>query len=97
MDEAKKYQGLCTTCKNAPTCTFIRNQDVPIVQCEEFECETAPKKEFVEKDCPPKIILSKIDKKDEGKYKGLCSDCENRKECTFPKQEGGVWHCEEYI
>ena len=29
-------------------------------------------------------------------YRGLCSLCENRTTCTYPKPEGGVWHCEEY-
>ena len=30
------------------------------------------------------------------RYKGLCGNCEDRRSCTFPKPEGGVWHCEEY-
>ena len=34
--------------------------------------------------------------KNSNKYKGLCKDCKNRKTCTYPKSEGGVWHCEEY-
>jgi hypothetical protein len=28
--------------------------------------------------------------------RGLCSICEGREVCAFPKPEGGVWHCEEY-
>jgi hypothetical protein len=27
---------------------------------------------------------------------GLCANCENWETCTFPRSEGGVWHCEEY-
>ena len=27
---------------------------------------------------------------------GLCMDCEYRNDCTYPKPEGGVWHCGEY-
>jgi len=34
--------------------------------------------------------------KDPGAYMGLCKSCANRETCTFPKPEGGVWHCEEY-
>jgi len=34
--------------------------------------------------------------KDQDKLVGLCVDCEARHNCTFPKSEGGVWHCEEY-
>jgi (2Fe-2S) ferredoxin/predicted RNA-binding Zn-ribbon protein involved in translation (DUF1610 family) len=31
-----------------------------------------------------------------GKYRGLCLNCAKREFCTFPKPEGGVWHCDEY-
>ncbi len=31
-----------------------------------------------------------------GELKGLCANCEIRDTCTFPKAEGGIWHCEEY-
>ncbi len=30
------------------------------------------------------------------KYAGLCVNCEHRRTCTYPKPEGGVWHCEDY-
>jgi hypothetical protein len=30
-------------------------------------------------------------------FKGLCVNCANRHTCLFPKPEGGVWHCEEYL
>lgn len=29
-------------------------------------------------------------------YKGLCVNCENRKDCAIRNKEIGVWHCEEY-
>lgn len=29
-------------------------------------------------------------------YKGLCSNCEERATCIYPKPEGGVWHCDEF-
>jgi hypothetical protein len=28
--------------------------------------------------------------------KGLCVSCAKRDTCTFPKPEGGVWHCDEF-
>jgi hypothetical protein len=31
------------------------------------------------------------------KFLGLCSNCDNRETCTYPKPEGGVWRCEEYV
>ncbi|MEI9476493.1 MAG: hypothetical protein WCO26_07950 [Deltaproteobacteria bacterium] len=33
---------------------------------------------------------------DVGKHRGLCTICEDHGVCTYPKPEGGVWHCEEY-
>ncbi|MHC4505741.1 MAG: hypothetical protein ACYTFI_20745, partial [Planctomycetota bacterium] len=36
------------------------------------------------------------DEDDFARYRGLCGNCEERRSCTFPKPEGGVWHCEEY-
>ncbi|MFH1138863.1 MAG: hypothetical protein V1816_22525 [Pseudomonadota bacterium] len=27
---------------------------------------------------------------------GLCLNCLHRTECNLPKNEGGVWYCEEY-
>ena len=36
-------------------------------------------------------------KKDGEEFKGLCVNCANRHTCLFPKPEGGVWHCEEYL
>jgi hypothetical protein len=38
---------------------------------------------------------SNIDGKS-GHSEGLCTNCENRLQCTMRSQEGGVWHCEEY-
>ena len=35
--------------------------------------------------------------KDAREYEGLCVNCANRETCLFPKSEGGVWHCEEYV
>lgn len=35
--------------------------------------------------------------RDAGDCKGLCVNCANRQTCLFPKPEGGVWHCEEYV
>lgn len=30
-------------------------------------------------------------------HRGLCVNCANRETCLYPKPEGGVWHCEEYM
>ena len=30
------------------------------------------------------------------KVRGLCQDCEKRKTCELPIQEGGIWRCKDY-
>jgi hypothetical protein len=87
--ERKEYQGLCTSCRNAAGCTYPRDSDRAVVQCEEFEGY-----EPLQRRAPSQTSAAKPE--DSGKYKGLCVNCENRQHCTFPKPEGGVLHCEEY-
>ena len=93
--ERKEYQGLCTSCRNAPSCTYPRDPDRAVVQCEEFEGY-----ELLQRSAPGGAVsprqASAAKREDSGKYKGLCVNCENRQHCTFPKPESGVLHCEEY-
>lgn len=35
-------------------------------------------------------------REDAGEAKGLCVNCKKRPHCHLPKEETGVWHCEEY-
>ena len=79
--------GLCSTCKLAATCTFPRQAGRPVRFCDEFEGEQ--KVEAVK----PKASTRKVTVND---LKGLCRLCDKFATCTFPKGEGGVWHCEEY-
>jgi hypothetical protein len=89
--------GLCLSCRNAPTCTFLRDPKRPVLQCDEFDGFESPLRRS--KNFPHESIMdfkSNPGKKGLGSYKGLCSICEDRETCTYPKPEGGVWHCEEY-
>jgi len=90
------YYTLCSSCKHAKTCTFPRDPQKPSLYCEEFEIEDGPKKKkntkYSLKTANGHIALTV----EPTKLVGLCSDCENRRKCTFPKPEGGIWHCEEY-
>jgi len=92
-----KYRGLCSTCENAPDCTFPRAPGQAVFHCEEFDGgrlllrATASAERSAP--TPPRAAR----KKDSVKFIGLCSNCDNRKTCVFPKPESGVWHCEEYV
>jgi hypothetical protein len=88
-------QGLCSGCKKAQECVFPRDPGKPVLECGEFEGfpsapSSFPKANIHPADSPEGQAGEKVE------FKGLCKDCENRKTCTFPKSEGGVWHCEEY-
>jgi len=95
----KEHSGLCSTCQYAPTCIYLKDSEVTVWQCAEFDgfCET--KNRTTGKDFShPKNLqhnLGSIVKKSE-KYRGLCTNCENREICQFRKPEWGVWQCGEY-
>jgi hypothetical protein len=92
-----EYSGLCSTCNNNSTCSFIRDHEKPVLHCEEFDDYIKPI--TINKNIATTTPLASpvIKKKDIEKFKGLCVNCENRAICKLPKSETGVWHCEEYV
>ncbi|MCK4679077.1 MAG: hypothetical protein KAT48_13160 [Bacteroidales bacterium] len=91
--KSEANRGLCSTCNNLPTCIFYQRNGSRIVwYCELFD-DYVPVQELQK---PEKKVESKTEEKSKGKLKGLCVNCEDRDTCTFPKPEGGIWHCEEY-
>ena len=93
------YRGLCSTCETASTCTFPRDPERPIMHCDEldsYQGDTVTVKKVARAELAGPKAVSEAEQKELGKYKGLCVNCENRETCTFPKPEGGVWHCDEY-
>ena len=95
-DNNIKYHGLCSNCRNAPSCTFQRDPQKSVFDCEEFEVATCPSVKTIRKDEPPETTSVNAEDEDSGKFIGLCNNCNNRKTCVFPKPQGGIWHCEEY-
>jgi hypothetical protein len=97
-----KYRGLCSTCEHRATCTYPRDPDQRIHYCCEHDG-------YQESEGSVSLALlgtgrasshlptsPRNDEALSTAYKGLCRSCQNRDTCTFPKPEGGVWHCEEY-
>ena len=97
--DGKGALGLCSSCQSGADCTYNRDPRLPILQCEEFEGIVPSPVEMI---VPRNIPLTKFRKNPLPphdpfqNYKGLCSTCEERATCIYPKPEGGVWHCEEY-
>jgi hypothetical protein len=96
LPEPGGYRGLCATCAIGALCTFPRDPKRPVMNCDEFEgYEKGMKASMEAVHAAPSAPGDAAHPRDE-KYKGLCSNCENRQGCTFPKPEGGVLNCEEY-
>jgi len=91
MSKPSVAGGLCLTCKFDPDCIYEAQSDRAILQCEQFEMGfrrfTPP---------APPIRSAALRPRESSAYPGLCSNCENRETCIYPKPEGGVWRCEEY-
>jgi hypothetical protein len=92
--EATPNMGLCATCTEAPHCAYVKNASRPILFCEMFN-EGEPK-EQIETEQPLSSPRSPEEGRPVSQLKGLCANCDHRDTCTYPKPEGGVWHCEEY-
>jgi len=84
--------GLCTSCKNAPTCCLRKKRGFDAVFCEMFEASNDPKNN----DDQVKTEEIPVAVKKATRFKGLCINCANNETCTLVKPDEGVWHCEEY-
>lgn len=84
---------------HATECTFPRNPDRPVLCCDEFEGitksveEQEPEREPQGRACSG---MNDSDPNGSAVTKGLCRTCSRSDTCTYPKPEGGVWHCDEY-
>jgi hypothetical protein len=85
-------QGLCSTCNKAAHCGYKARNKRAVLFCEEFDSTVPTITEETTVESFP--TLEEMREWDE--YKGLCVNCENRKDCAIRNKEIGVWHCEEY-
>jgi hypothetical protein len=89
--------GLCSTCDNAPTCSYLRSRRYPVLQCEEFTAFTPPDVRTRPPSRPrPEADTPHMSPVRPNHLLGLCSTCEEWETCTYSRFEGGVWQCEEY-
>jgi hypothetical protein len=93
------FAGLCATCGIVDTCISAKNGGYPVVECEEYAADERTFSEIVEVTAPTptqKATLVVKTPEEEAVIEGLCETCTHRETCTFPRPEGGVWHCEEF-
>ena len=102
MDAKSDFnRGLCKSCDNCPECVYYRqNPHRYVTQCDEYKCEGAlVASPGIRKVGSPDHVRSSMRVSEEvepGQPLGLCKSCKTFESCTFPKPEGGVWHCLEY-
>ena len=97
MSKPSGAGGVCLACKFDPDCIYeAAAGGLVILQCEQFEMG------FLESSEPPSTHENPFSDiphrgRESSAYQGLCSNCDNRETCIYPKPEGGVWRCEEYV
>jgi len=98
VESTSEFGGLCSNCKHTSTCTYPRDPNRPVTQCEEYGCsEPAPAVAKPKAGSSPGCSGdSNTQEQEQTRHVGLCCNCANRDTCVFPKPEGGVWHCQEY-
>ncbi len=97
IEKQEGHRGLCSSCRSTLTCTFPRTPGQPILQCDEFDGYSfSPLDVSPIPRLPTALSPSSRPAEDSNTLRGLCRDCERLRTCTYPKPEGGVWHCEEY-
>ncbi len=99
LTEPKKNFGLCSCCSCAPACTYSRDSGRPVLQCEEFDGISHSLNQMVTwvgKPSVNRFSEPTPDAQSLGILRGLCAYCDGLNTCTYPKPEGGVWHCDEY-
>ncbi|MBI2923194.1 MAG: hypothetical protein HYY18_19230 [Planctomycetes bacterium] len=90
MNSPETLKGLCQTCGHVERCAYLALCDHPRMQCEEFfapGAEPAPVRPQA-----PEVAALEAD----AGLMGLCANCQARAECSYARQPGGVWFCEEY-
>ena len=89
MPKQAEYRGLCLTCNNAAACTYSKDPDRPVFQCEEFDCyEHSPPKILAKQDSvldAPAGDNGSTKNVDSNKFIGLCKTCDERDSCMFTK------------
>ena len=97
--QASSYGGLCPDCTNLDICALAAESGRQVFYCEEFSSDdgtpvtaSQPVQGFADR----KTVREGTRQDGAENYAGLCTTCRNQGNCVFSKDEGGVWHCEEY-
>ena len=96
MSRRTEPPGICRTCRSGMTCELISTANEPVLQCEQFEPVAPVIRSTPKRPAGSLLRAAEQSDSDSSGHLGLCRSCQNRDGCTYPRQEAGVWHCEEY-
>ncbi len=86
-----KADSLCATCNDVAICVYNGQANQPVIFCEEFEASDAPQIRLYG------VGEAVVEKSIEISTTGLCLNCDNNAACNFTRENGAVFHCEEYV
>ena len=85
--------GLCVSCNHRPMCMYLRESEVPIMQCDEYD-------DFSPPDTLGRYAMaqaSQAQTDETAELQGLCRTCERRSTCMHAKSGFVFWQCEDYV
>ena len=92
MSNTAATQAVCAACRHNLGCIYETSAHRAILECAQFELalRAAPA------DSTFDATRTAAGENGWSRLEGLCSNCDLRDACIYPKPEGGVWRCEEY-
>lgn len=96
---AGKSAGLCSACINEAGCTYGNTEERRVIQCEQFELSMPYRQKTAENEIwqiVKSMVKPSASAETDAHVWGLCKNCGEFPNCTYPRSEGGVWHCEDY-
>lgn len=90
--------GLCSTCNNVSFCGFRSRRGFDALFCDMFDISPNGhgRKEGLSEFKSSAMEVMPYASSPANNLKGLCYNCDNSKSCMLYRDDGGVWHCEEY-
>ncbi|MBN1982807.1 MAG: hypothetical protein JW795_14835 [Chitinivibrionales bacterium] len=99
MNQVALYYGICLTCVSASLCRNAKNNNRPVIQCEEFDdgslalCDD--EKYLSESSRAAYTATGRNDHINFSTH-GLCGNCQQHESCCLQKKPGAVLQCELY-
>ncbi len=97
MPSDDERRGLCRNCNEAPHCTFPRDPERPVIQCEEYRCDGPLSKKAAGKSASRPANSKGTVMPAEDERRRLCRTCDKTAHCTYPRSaDRPIIQCDEF-